>query len=211
MFYTHQLCLTRDVYLRAEIGLCGIQTVAAHGATHGTLGVDVHLALHLLCAQCARIYRCAVLGVCATSNREPIRGREARSVSIIFSRANVSFSSHCGSTSTFALSASSLFPSSLLVEAMLSLLKRLLSDTRFVCVRTVARGRFGSCSFASLEAGALTLAAGFTSVATSAVAVGVTLGVAICGATGVAGSTFGIAGAGITSALRVTGVAGAGA
>ena len=62
----HQLCLARNVHLGAEISLGGVQTIATYGTTHGTLGVYMHLALHLLSAQCAVVYGCAVLGVRAT-------------------------------------------------------------------------------------------------------------------------------------------------
>ena len=62
----HLLCLACDVYLRAEICLCGVKTIATRGTTHGALCLDVHLTRRLRIAHCAVVASDAVLCMCAT-------------------------------------------------------------------------------------------------------------------------------------------------
>ena len=61
--YTHLLCLTRDMHLRAKIGLSGIQAIATYGAAHGALSVDVHLTINILRAHIAVVTCGAILSV----------------------------------------------------------------------------------------------------------------------------------------------------
>lgn len=64
--YMHLLCLTCDAHLRAKICLCGVETIAAYGASHGALCVDVHSALYILRTHMVVVTGGAVLGVCTT-------------------------------------------------------------------------------------------------------------------------------------------------
>ena len=64
--YMHLLCLTCDAHLRAKFCLCGVETIAAYGASHGALCVDVHSAIYILRTHIAVVAGGAVLGVCTT-------------------------------------------------------------------------------------------------------------------------------------------------
>ena len=54
------------MYLRAEVCLCSVKTIAARGTTHSALCIDVHLTRRLRIAHCAVVAGDAVLGMCAT-------------------------------------------------------------------------------------------------------------------------------------------------